>query len=278
MAWKTGAVAAIVATAAWLVHTALVVDRIWEAYPTSIPAVTFLAISAAATLIFAGLVFGGTLLGAALAGGLFPAATHPLRASIRRVAGLDAALAGVVGCLLLAGCSAMEDVIAAVIPGGRVLSRLAPPTAFEATVPALDVLVVSLLVAILVAACGAIAAAAIDRYLKAVWARALLAALLIAGFGPAVAYTAAERITGAAIVATWVAALVVFAALYLRRNPLAWLTAPFTALAVWNGFELATAPNDFYRWNGIAVLVFVACVLIWLAAGTRRQTVTAVSS
>jgi len=271
MAWKSGAAAAAVATAAWLAHSTLVFDRFWEAYQTSMPASIFLAVSLVATVIFAGLTFGGTLLGVALAGGLYRGASNPLRLAVRGVAGLDAAAAGIVAFGLLVGCSAMEEVIAAAIPGGRLLRGLVPPTSFESSLPALDVLLVAVLAAILLAVCGAIGAAVLVRYVKPAWARAVLALLLIVGFVPAFAFTAAERLAGSVIVATWVAALLLFAALYLRSNPLAWLVAPFTAVALWNGVRLATSPNDWYRGNGVVVLVVVAAVLIWLAAGTRKQ-------
>jgi len=272
--WKAAALLGAVAAAAVLLRLLLSLDTLWSAYDTAIPAGTF------AIVIGVSLAVGalGSAVAAATASGLaaaiYPEALTMWRAPARRVLARDALVAGFVALGMTLGLPALRELIVGLVPSGRLFSGVSWPNGVEASVPWLATTARAVSTTLFAAALAAIAAAVVGRHFRTLGRRLLLALLVALSFLPSLARTPAEYAAGLLALAVVVAGVLVLAIFFLRRNPLAWVTAAWLGLGGAGAIRLLAEPGGVYRLDGALALTAVLLPVAWLALAARRQPAT----
>ncbi|HXT52068.1 MAG TPA: hypothetical protein VN811_13570, partial [Thermoanaerobaculia bacterium] len=270
--WKAAVLLGTVAAAAVLLRLLLSLDTLWSAYDTAIPGGAFLvvigvsvAVAALGTLVAAALVAG-------LAAALYPEALSAWRPAARRVFARDALVGGLVALGLALGLPALRELAEGLVPGGRVITGVSWPGSIDATAPFLAAAARALSSTLFVAALAAIAAAVIGRHFRGVGRRALLALLSVLSFLPPAARTLPEYAAGLLSVVVLAGALLLLAGCFLRRNPLAWVTAAWLGLGGAGALRLLLEPGGAYRLQGALALAVVLLPTAWLALSARGAT------
>lgn len=267
--WKAAALFAAVAAAAVVLRLLLSLDTLWSGYDTAIPAATF------AIVIGVSLAVGllGSAVGAAMASGLaaalYPEALSMWRAPARRVFARDAVVAGVVALGMALGLPALRELVAGLVPSGRLFAGVSWPSGVEAAVPWLAAVARAISTTLFVAALAAIAAAVVSRHFRTIGRRALLALLVALSFLPPLARTPAEYAAGLLSLVAIVAGVLLLALCFLRRNPLAWVAAVWLGLGGAGAIRLLAEPGGAYRHDGALALAVVLLPVAWLLLTAR---------
>ena len=249
--WKFAFAAGALVAVATLIRMALSLDALWARYSTSMPAGAYYVVIAIGLLLGTLGAFVAATLIAALAGALYPRAVTMLAASSRRQLGRDALVSGWVALGLVLGLPTLRQLIAAMIPTGRLISGVSWPAGIETVAPFFAALCNAVSATVFVAGLAAIVAAVVSRYFKSRSLQALLAALFVLSFLPGAARNPAEYVVGALSLVLTGAAVVVLIRFFLRDNPLAWLWSAWFGLGGNTAIRLLDNAAAPYRLYGV---------------------------
>jgi hypothetical protein len=221
---------------------------------------------AAMGIIVVGMGIG---LAALVVSGLFPSFRLAMRRQDRRVLARDALIGGAIALAAGALLIRVESLVTALFPGSAVLGSFPVPDYLHLPVPGLAQLGT---VAVDFAGAGALLAILLAlwiRLLKPVWARAILAIVLIPFLMDADATRPGEMLAtllGAitALVLIWLVGRFV-----LRDNPLAWGLAILLGMGVPAAVLLIRQGHPWFIVNGGLVLAALLVPMVWLAVSMR---------
>ncbi len=273
--WKLAFSGGAVAGLATLVRIAVTTDTFWARYDTSVPA------SAHFVVIAIGMFLGAVLFAilgmivTGLAGALWPDAATMFRREARALYARDALVAGIVSAGLVLGASALRRIVGAMFPSGTLVTDAAWPAGIEAAVPFLAALANSISGMLFAATLFGIVAGLLFRHFRSLGVRAALLAMFVVSFLPGMARTLPEYAVAALGLAIVAGSVIVLASCFLRRNPLAWLSAAFFGPSIVGAMRLVTQDGGGYRLDGILVLAIVAAWAVFLALSAFRRAPTA---
>jgi hypothetical protein len=202
---------------------------------------------------------------AAFAISLYPDSWRLLRSAARRVWSRDAALTVLLTVAVGAGLGNLSAFVfshfhAYASAGGDVLNP-----ALDTALPGASFLLHGISSAILsTAALAVLICLLMQGWQRRAWWLWLGLALLIVSAGPSDAHSVGEFLTGWVVSGAGLLAGFVLLAFFLRDNVAAYLAVAFTVPLAEPLIQLVRDPVPFYRWNGVALAVAVALVLVWL--------------
>jgi membrane protease YdiL (CAAX protease family) len=263
--WKRSAKFGGLTAALMLLATLNEIPMFDRNYDTSIPLGSF-HVRMAVSLIVVPLLMGLLVwLVVALAASLYPDAWKLFRGSARRVWRRDAVVAIVLCIAARAGLVQMEAVLASVFHAYMPVRTGLFPAAFNTAWPAIGFFIPSLLWSLVYAALAglAIVVVRLGWQLRAWWLWAGIALVLVS-LGPSQAHFLAAYAVGwvASFLPLLVAAGVV--GLFLRDNILAYVSVLFCTQLAGPLLESFGQPHEFFRRNGLALLVLAVATLIWM--------------
>jgi len=275
--WKRSAKFGVLAAALMLISTLNQIPLFDRGYDTSIPLTSFhmqVAVSVIVIPLLMGLL---TWLVVGLTASLYPDAWKLFRGSARRVWRRDAVVAVVLCIAARAGLMRLDALLATVFHAHMPIRAELFPAAFNTAWPAIGFFFPSLLWSLVYAALAGLAifVVRLGWQLRAWWLWAAIALVLVS-LGPPQAHSLAAYAVG------WVASIlpllvaVGVAGLFLRDNILAYVAVLLFSQLAGPLLESFGQPHEFFRWNGVALLVLVGATWIWMmwAPGREEGTTT----
>ena len=234
-------------------------------YDTSIPLPTFylyvVVVNVIAWPLLTGLV---AWLLSGLAFSLYPQAQGALRPSARRKWRRDAFLAVVLSLAAAAGWNRLSALLDARFHALAPVRVDLAPVGLDSAWPGFGfftrAFATTLLAASVLAVLVSIIRWCVCKRAWWLWAGGLL---VLVALGPAGAHSLAEYGVGWAEHLVLLGGLVALAVLFLRGNLLAYLAAIFCLNVAEPVVRLLSQPAGFYRWNGVALGLLCAALLLW---------------
>ncbi len=261
--WKFAFVTGSITAVAGLVRTCVSLDKAWSIYDTSIPAAGYLVVILVGGFLGMVLFFVLGTLSGALVGALFPAAVAMMRAERRRVYARDALVAAFVALGFAIGVPALTKLIASLVPLWRSPGGVTWPTGVESSVPAILVLMNAISAALFVAALAGIVVGVLRRWFRTSLALGALTVFYLMSFLPVEARGPGQLAFGIVVGLIALAAIWILVRVFLRDNPLAWLTAALLGPGALTAARMLSQPSGSFRIHGaIALGVFVLAALV----------------
>jgi hypothetical protein len=182
----------------------------------------------------------------------------------------DALVVGLFGCSIILGLARLRELLALLWPVTRYGLNADAPVMLDATLPALQVLAVSILQSLIGIGALALIVGFFALYLRDLWKQIVLLGLIAFLIAPRWGSTAdllQNVFVGcAALLLVWwlVRGIVLF-------NLLAYFLTAMLLLLVASAVQLLQQPNSYFRANGIALLVASAALVIWPLYEWRRS-------
>jgi hypothetical protein len=235
-------------------------------YDTSIPLPTFYLYVGVINVIAWPLLVGLTawlLSGLALT--LYPEARNVLRASARRRWRRDAIIAVALSLAGAAGWDRLSALLDSRFHAFAPVRVALAPVGLDSAWPGFGFLTRAFATTLLAASVLAVLVSIIRWCVrKRAWWLWLSGLLVLVALGPAGAHSITEYGIGWAEHLVLLAAVVALAGLFLRGNILAYLAAIFCLNVAEPVVRLISQPAGFYRWNGLALALVCATLLLWV--------------
>lgn len=240
-------------------------------YDTSISFSNF-ELQVAVGLITATVLGGlGLWLVVALVTSLYPDAWKILRAPARKVWRRDATVSLLVGIAVAFGMDRLSGLLANHFHASVVMRFFGSLQVLNTTLPGVDVFLRALVYGVAGASVVGIAIyGAVLGWERRAWWFWVGIILLLVALGPAGAHSVAEYALGWLMRFLPLVAGVIVLAVFFRNNLLAYVASAFISAVAAPLVDLFSQPNSFTRWNGAALAILTAIVLIWLLVPFSR--------